>query len=206
MLVIATCCESKKDETKNVIEIGEYTIQFPDGYNLMKEQGIDSYIGKISNGVFEFNFDYGYYSNELEKSVEEIVNQDVWKWNALGQNNRLPNGCDWSQKAKETQLVKYEALDSNQYSLTFVHNRDTLNYVMQIPEEMRRTKIEIDTIDNIVFKLVNTTNYVGLYAKNLNKFHTSMNSYAALSITAECRNKEDRKRAIDILRTCKLKK
>lgn len=206
IVALATSCESKIDEVKIEIEIGEYTIQFPEGFKLMKEQGVDSYVGKISNGELEFHFDYGYYSDKLEKSVEEKVNEDVWKWNALGQNNRLPNGCDWSQKAKETKLVKYETLDSSQYTLTFVHKGDTLHYVMQIPEETRRAKVEIDTIDNVVFKLVNSMNYVGLYAKNLNSFNKSINSCKALSITAEYRNEDDRKKALDILRTCKLKK
>ena len=191
-------------ESKNDIEIGEYNFQFPLDFNLIKEKGIDSYVGKISDGNIEFQFDYGYYSNSLDESISEYLSRDVWKWNALGRNNLLPEG-DVSGLSDKAELIKFAIADSLNYTLFFLYEKDTIEYELKIPNEIFNTQIEIDTVDNIIYKFVQSNGYIGLYAKNLDGFNESINSYKALSITASNLNKKETGIAYEILRSCKPK-
>ena len=120
ILFILTSCDTKSNvnESKNEIEIGEYIFQFPYDFKLIKEKGIDTYVGKISNGKIDFQFDYGYYSNKLEKSIHEYLSQDVWKWNALGKNDLLPEG-DVTGYTSKMKLLKYETSDSINFKLFY---------------------------------------------------------------------------------------
>tara|TARA_B100000809_G_C14811829_1_gene414127 strand:- start:61 stop:519 length:459 start_codon:yes stop_codon:yes gene_type:complete len=47
------------------IDLGAFKIETPMDYNFYKMEGIDSYIGGITNQTDTFLFDYGLYSNEL---------------------------------------------------------------------------------------------------------------------------------------------
>jgi hypothetical protein len=84
----------------------------------------------------------------------------------------------------------------------YKYKADTLTYEVNLPKEIREIKIEIDTIDNVAYKLVRKSNYVGLYAKNLNGFNKSINSYLALSIVASELNARETEIACEILRSC----
>ncbi len=204
LLACSCSFEKESNEANNEIEIGEYAFQFPQDYKLIKEKGIDSNVGRVSNEKIDFQFDYGYYSNSLDKSIYEYLSEDVWKWNALGRNNLLPEG-DVTGKAKEIELIYYSTSDSIKYTLLFLYKSDTIKYDLKIPDEMRNVKIEIDTVDYVVYKFVRKYNYVGLYAKNLKSFNNSINSYKALSITSDKLSPEETEKCYEILRSCKLK-
>lgn len=214
ILHIAICslftfsCSSDKESnvTHSEIEIGKYVFQFPQDFKLIKEKGIDSYVGKISNGKIDFQFDYGYYSNSLDKSIGEYLDQDVWKWNALGKYGLFPPGTELTGIAKETKLIGSQRKDNTKYINFYEYKKDTLTYEITLPKEIREVKIELDTIDNVAYKLVRKRNYVGLYAKNLSEFDKSISSYLALSIVASELSAEETKIAYKILRSCKLQK
>ena len=205
--LILTSCKTNNnfDKSKNEIEIGEYIFQFPKNFKLIKEKGIDSNIGKISNDKIEFQFDYGYFSNDLDKTIDEFLSQDVWKWNALGKNNILPKG-DVTGYSSKINLLKYETNDSINYYLFYLYRKDTIKYNLTIPDEIRNTKFEIDTVENIVFKLVKSKKYVGMFIKNLNRFNKSLNAFKSLTIIVERPSKKETKKAIEIFKSCRLKK
>ncbi len=206
-LTLTSCRdESTSNHIQAEIEIGVFTFQFPQDFKLIKEQGIDSYVGKLSNGKIDFQFDYGYYSNSFDKSITEYIGQDVWKLNALGQYGLLPSGTELSGIAKETVLISCQTKDSIRYINLYEYKGDTLFYELTIPKEILDTKIEMDTIDNVAYKYVRKSNYVGLYAKNLSGFNKSINSYLALSIDASDLSTEETEIAYEILRSCKLQK
>lgn len=204
LLVSACNSDSSVNKNEGNIEIGNYIIHFPQDYKLIKEKGIDSYVGKISNGQIDFPFDYGYYSNSLNKSVDKYLSEDTWKWNALGRNNLLPEG-DVTGMTDDTELISYSTSDSIEYELLFLHKSDTIEYVLTVPEEIRKVNIQIDTIENVMYKFVRSDDYVGLYAKDLKSFNKSINSYRALSIIATQLSPEETEKCYEILRSCKLK-
>ena len=55
-----------------------YQFDFPLDFDLIKEQGIDSYVGKIEGDCLTFGFDYGYYSNSFEESPQEYLDKGNW--------------------------------------------------------------------------------------------------------------------------------
>lgn len=60
-------------------EIGKYKIEFPTNFSFTEEQGFDSYIGKIESNELVVEFDYGFYTNNLEEyennsEYEVIIN------------------------------------------------------------------------------------------------------------------------------------
>lgn len=198
--------ETTSIDSSKHIEIGDFTLQFPNNYKLIKEKGIDSYVGKVSNGKIDFQFDYGYYSNSLEESIFEYLSEDIWSWNALGQHGLLPSGTDLSAIAKEIKLIYSKTEDSIKYTNLYQFKGDTLTYELTIPKELRETKFAIDTVENVVYKFVRKRNYVGLYAKNLGTYNKSINSHLALSIEASDLSEEETEKAFKILRSCKIQK
>ena len=119
-LLATSCGPNRETIAPNCeIEVGEYSFQFPQDFELIKEKGVDSYVGKISNGEIDFQFDYGYYSNSLDKSIDEYLSDDVWKWNALGRSNLLPEG-DITGIAERTELISYNTSDSIHYTMLFL--------------------------------------------------------------------------------------
>ena len=202
-----TACNSENSASDNQdwIEVGEYSFQFPNDFDLIKGKGIDSYVGKISNGKIDFLFDYGYYSISLDKSVDEYLSRDVWKLTALGRNNLLPHG-DITGLVDKIELISYYSSDSVNYTLIFLYESDTIQCSVKIPEELQKLKIEIDTIDNIRYKFVRSYYYVGMNAKNLMSFNKSINSYKSLSIITTKLSPDETKKCYEILRTCKPKR
>ena len=207
IILILTSCNTNYnlDKSKNEIGIGEYIFQFPDNFKLINVKGIDSNVGKISNDTIEFQFEYGYYSNALDKSIAEYLSEDVWKWNALGRNNILPEG-ELTVYSSEINLLKYESIDSINYNLFYLYKKDTIEYNLSIPKEIRNTKIEIDTVGNVVFKFVKSKEYVGMYVKNLNSFNKSLNAFKSLSIIVEKPSKKETEKIVEIFKSCKVKK
>lgn len=210
-ILTSSCNDNSSDSSAlKEIEIGEYSFQFPNDFKLIKENGFDSHVGKVSNGKIEFHFDYGYYSNSLANSTEEYVNKWIWKSNALSRLNYL-KGSDINpfEEHKYVSLLGYTKIDSSHVRLILKYKSDTLRYELEIPSEVRLTQVEIDTTNGFVYKLVNSKSpqdkYVGLYAKNLNKFNKSINSYPALSISASKLDSKETEIALEILRSCKLK-
>jgi len=60
------------------IEIGNYLFQFPLGFSLTPEQGIDSYVGQINGAGISLSFDYGAFtipSSNLP-ATEYVVTED----------------------------------------------------------------------------------------------------------------------------------
>lgn len=57
--------------TNKIIEIRNYTIEVPDNFKLIEEQGYDSYVGKIQGSGIIISFDYGIYTRKEENISDE---------------------------------------------------------------------------------------------------------------------------------------
>ena len=205
--IISSC--SHQEETRNapnIIKIGDYTIEFPRGFENSKEDGIDSKVGSISNGQITFRYDFGYYSNSLTPSLDEYLSRDVWKWNALAYKGLLPGGRDPQYFSARTDLINYELKDSSRYELKLVYERDTILYKVDVPLQISQSQIEFDTINQVAFKYVNGPEYQGLYAVDLESYNKSINSYLSLSIYVDSTNRHDAEKVMSILKSCKHKK
>lgn len=54
------------------IDLGSFELEAPKDYKYKQRQGIDSYVGQISNGKTTFEFDYGWYSNNKPLTPREL--------------------------------------------------------------------------------------------------------------------------------------
>ena len=62
-----------------VIDAGPFIVTTPSDFKLVKESGIDSYVGKITNGKVEFGFDYGWYSNRGPLTYYDYADKYLFK-------------------------------------------------------------------------------------------------------------------------------
>ena len=66
---------NENDETfsseSKIIEIKNYTLEVPTNFELIEEQGFDSYIGKIQGSGIIISFDYGIYTRKEENISDQ---------------------------------------------------------------------------------------------------------------------------------------
>lgn len=56
-----------KNENWHTIKLRSFSIETPVTFRFLKYNGIDSYVGRITNGIDNLTFDYGWYSNDLSE-------------------------------------------------------------------------------------------------------------------------------------------
>jgi hypothetical protein len=64
LLFLIASCKTKTSEWQT-LNFGVFKLKTPKGWEILKEQGIDSYYGGLTNGKDSLWFDYGWYSVEL---------------------------------------------------------------------------------------------------------------------------------------------
>jgi len=67
MLLITNCKSNDDPEVIStdlkIIEIGNYKFEIPSNFELIQDQGIDSYIGKVIDSEITMRFDFGWYTS-----------------------------------------------------------------------------------------------------------------------------------------------
>lgn len=72
VVVVFSSCSQKQSQQKQVLDFGRFTIETPIGWTKIKEQGTDSYVGRIAiDETDTLEFDLGWYSWDL-KEYEEL--------------------------------------------------------------------------------------------------------------------------------------
>lgn len=61
------------------LDFGSFKLKTPQGWKIFKENGVDSYVGGLTNGKDSMWFDYGWYSAEIddEESSKHLYGQDT---------------------------------------------------------------------------------------------------------------------------------
>lgn len=83
ILISATSCNTRSSVDNNsniqVLDFGKFTLQAPKQWTKIKEQGIDSYVGRIAiDSKDTLEFDLGWYSNDLkEHDIKNLDNPDT---------------------------------------------------------------------------------------------------------------------------------
>lgn len=197
---------------KNVIVIGTYSFEFPNGFKLIKEKGQDSYVGKIKGDSITFDFDYGYYSDPLVQTQQEFLKDSFW----------LIHAGDWFMKEgityDENNSPKVEFLnlrpattkdriEFNDADFIAVCKHDSLvfDYPITIPDDIKQHFVNVDTIQNHFRKIVTakdpTKGLTGIYLKDLNSFNESINSFLALSMVTSKLSKRQQDEVLKIFST-----
>lgn len=187
-------CSSEHERIKE-IEIGEFIFDFPYSFVLKEEQGIDSYVGKISNDSMSISFDYGYYSNKLVQTSEEYLNNKRWLLDTKYQflkpgitydNHNMPK-VDLLSVRKPDNVNDTSFCKDCDYVALCKHDDKEFNWPIYLPEEIKQHIVKIDSINGIYRRIVIAKNplkgLTGIYIRSLSNFNESMNNYLALTMS-----------------------
>ena len=85
------CCGERPPGELKLYDFGNFSLEGQGSWEIKKENGIDSYVGKIFLGAnAEARFDYGYYSNNLgliPKTYEQISLKELYIKNGIDTSN-----------------------------------------------------------------------------------------------------------------------
>jgi hypothetical protein len=80
ILFLSGCTANDEADLENqIITLGKYSFVFPPGYKHIEEEGIDSQVGRITNGKMDFHYDYGYYEiafGDLPADKYEVTEEE----------------------------------------------------------------------------------------------------------------------------------
>jgi hypothetical protein len=65
LIVFLISCYHSNNTEWHTLDFGTFTLRTPPGWSKFNEQGIDSYVGGLTNGKDSLRFDYGAYSADL---------------------------------------------------------------------------------------------------------------------------------------------
>lgn len=77
--ILLFSCSSPDNISWHTLDFGEFKIKVPHDWRSYSLNGIDSYVGGLTNGKDSLEFDYGWYSSEVgdEDSLKHLFAQDT---------------------------------------------------------------------------------------------------------------------------------
>jgi len=204
--------EQKTDIDVNEIEVGNYVFDFPPDYELITEQGIDSYVGKVKGDSMSFQFDFGYYSNDFEQPVEEYLENGDWQFElpyrfmkeGIIYDDRNTPEVDVLSIRPATKQDSAVGSGSD-YIAKCRHDSIEFDFSIYIPSKIKDLYFEIDTIDDHYRKIVwakdPKNGRTGIYIKDLNSYKESINGSLALSMTSRNLTYKQQETALMIFKT-----
>ncbi len=124
IFVFFACNQKPINSDTKTLDFGSFTIETPKSWTKIKEQGTDSYVGKIAiDNKDTLDFDLGWYSNKLYETDVTILDSSMMN------------------------LVDTNAVDF--YSIIFVKDKNLVD-----PDKYRKNNISWDTIDGYKAKIV----------------------------------------------------
>lgn len=95
----------KVDNNSHIIDFGRFSVLTPSNFKYVEQEGIDSFVGLITDGTDSIEFDFGWYSNDLSSGDYNLSYEHINERQAvfgfsntygaavyfpdLGYNNRL---------------------------------------------------------------------------------------------------------------------
>lgn len=199
----------------NVIEIGSYQFDFPNDFNLVKERGVDSYVGKIIGDSLTIRFDYGYYSNSFVETPNEYITKEHWKMEMTYQF--LEEGVTYdNSNYPKVDIIEIKAVSHNDsvfekgvdYLAIYKRNEAKFEFQISLPNEIKKYKFKTDTLSGHFRKFVIANDPIegltGLYLKDIESYNKSMNSSLALSISTVAVTKKQQELVMKIFESVKI--
>ncbi len=211
ILLSVSCYERKKKTEWEEITIGNYSCKFPPDFRLIKEQGIDSYVGKIKGDSFYFSFDSGEFSGGLETS-EGYLKHGIWHFYAG--NKYTHKFIEEGKSYNLDELPKLEVLNLRpakqedsiigkdcDYIAKCKYDSLVYDYPIYFPETAKIHHFKIDSSNNKYRQIA--------YAKNPKKggkgqthlFYQNDSTNSAISLSAHNLTKEQQDLALKIFET-----
>lgn len=220
-MVFISCSKNIVSQSKyKQIDAGVFVLNTPSNYKLIKDQGIDSYVGRVTNGNIEFTFDYGWYSNskprtyydyvdkyllrihqdELKETcgITDSIMENVSKDFMILDAKRNPNYPSKSNKEIST-TIKVGTGNCTIYLLPInpdiSFNYEQYNFEEQINGELRSK----------LFYPKRDYNDAGIFIENLEEKRENRFNYNKLSFRTNNFNESNSEEIIGILKSIKIK-
>lgn len=197
----------KRNTQSNIIEIGDYSFDFPADFKLVKEQGIDSYVGRIVGKSYSFEFDFGLYTATLAESPEEYLKDGNWR-SALPERFMKPTiTYDKKSMPKVAVLSIRPAIRRDSligkgcdYIARCQHKKTIFSFPIYLPTDTKAHYFKTDTLNHIYKKIV--------YAKDATKGITGIylsrpDSKRSLNLVAHHLSQKEQEMALRIFSTAK---
>lgn len=205
---------SDKTKYKN-ITIRNYSFNFPHDFDLNKETGTDSYVGKIKGDSIVFGYDFGYYSDSFTETAQQYIDSKFWlhdvgvrflKEGITYDNNNYPKvELTNLRQATKDDSTKFKNVD---FVATCKHDSLTFEYAILLPDNIKRYIIKVDTVQNHLRKIIIAKDplkgLTGIYLKELKGFNESLNSTLALSMVAQGLTKAQQDIVLKIFSTVRI--
>jgi len=215
-IILFLCgCNHTADEWKTM-EIGNYVFDVPSDFKLTEYESIDSYAGKIEGDSMGMGFDFGYYSNSLEQTLEEYLDHGNWRTNLP--YRFMKEGITYDQtNMPEVDVLQIRPAASTDsalgkgcdYVATCKHDTTEFDYPIYIPEDIKYMNCTIDTVDNQYRKIMWSEDpykgLTGIYIKDMSSFNEPIHNYTALSMATSELSKEQQKIVLKIIRSVRRK-
>ena len=207
-----TPISTTKEKPWKTIEIGDYLFDFPSEFEIIREQGIDSYVGKIQSDSVQIIFDFGYYSGDFAVTEQEYLANGSWK--SMLHHRFMKEGVIYDQ----TNIPKVDVLnirtatsaDSSfcktcDYIAHCKHENIEFDFAIDLPAEIKRMNFSIDTIGHYLRKIVYSKDSpkgtIALNIKDINGFNKNFNAYLTLSLFASELTKQKQHTVLKIFKT-----
>lgn len=69
LILLPTGCKQDDVLTIKLIDLGTFRVEVPDTWTNVPDQGIDSQVGRLTNGSDMLGYDYGWYSYRLQNET-----------------------------------------------------------------------------------------------------------------------------------------
>jgi hypothetical protein len=221
LLLLCGCGRLSDHSNKEwkTIEVGNYLLDFPPDFELIKDEGIDSYVGRIKGDSIIFGFDYGYFSDDLGPTLDEFLKEGNWRddlyWPFMKADSSYNISLLPDIEVLKVRQATYQ--DSGlgtgtlccgcDYIATCKYADTVFLAAVYVPAKTKSTVFEIDTIGKMYRKIVYQKEpgrgIVGLYLKQTDEFNESLNSQSALSMAATKLSAEQQELALKIFKTAR---
>ncbi|WP_158825661.1 hypothetical protein [Mucilaginibacter lacusdianchii] len=142
------------------MDLGSYLIDFPRGFRLKPERGIDSDVGNFVSKDMTLGYDYGAYSDTLVANTQEYIKQGWWKDAAIMMylNKLKYPDVDWVETSVlnvrpsvKTDSAFAEGCD---YIANCAYRKFRFQLPITIPQEIKDHNVIVDTVDHHYRRLV----------------------------------------------------
>ncbi len=215
LIILSLISCNSKNRNGDYISIDEYSFAFPNDFKLTERNGIDSYVGNISNDSIRLSFDYGYYSNSLIETEKEFLESNTWRHEPSYQFME-PGKSYTDENMPKVEIIDIQKPNLKELQLNpntdFVascqYKDSVFTYPFSIPDKIKSVEIIEDTVFNYYRKIVIAKNpksgMTGIYMRNLNSYSESINSYLSLSMVTNNLTSEEQIEIVKIFESIRM--
>lgn len=109
---------TKLDNNWHRIDLRKFTVNTPRDFKFHQQEGIDSYVGLITNETDSIEFDYGWYSNDLTAEDWHLTTERVNGRKAvIGYSNSFGTAIHFPNLGNDNSLTVYAGTMSKETAL-----------------------------------------------------------------------------------------